>query len=91
MCIRDRGNVYATLAKAFTGITAYSFLVFNLLCAPCFAAIGAIKREMNSAKSVSYTHLKEKLVIPGAPHAEASTVDPEKYWSTVDKFIKKYL
>lgn len=34
---------------------------------------------------------KEKLVIPGAPHAEASTVDPEKYWSTVDKFIKKYL
>ena len=44
------GNVYATLAKAFTGLTAYSFLVFNLLCAPCFAAIGAIKREMNSAK-----------------------------------------
>ena len=44
------GPVYATLAGAFTGITAYSFLVFNLLCAPCFAAIGAIKREMNSAK-----------------------------------------
>ena len=38
------------MAAAFTGITAYSFLVFNLLCAPCFAAIGAIKREMNSAK-----------------------------------------
>ena len=44
------GNVYAALAKAFSGLTAYSFLVFNLLCAPCFAAIGAIKREMNSAK-----------------------------------------
>ncbi len=44
------GNVYATLAEAFTGITGFSFLVFNLLCAPCFAAIGAIKREMNSAK-----------------------------------------
>ena len=44
------GNVYATLAKAFTGITGYSFLVFNLLCAPCFAAIGAIKREMNNRK-----------------------------------------
>ena len=44
------GNTYATLAGAFTGITAYSFLVFNLLCAPCFAAIGAIKREMNNAK-----------------------------------------
>ncbi len=44
------GNVYDTLAASFTGITAYSFLVFNLLCAPCFAAIGAIKREMNSAK-----------------------------------------
>ena len=44
------GTVYQTIAQAFTGITAYSFLVFNLLCAPCFAAIGAIKREMNSAK-----------------------------------------
>ncbi len=43
-------SVYATLAQAFTGVTAYSFLVFNLLCAPCFAAIGAIKREMNNAK-----------------------------------------
>ncbi len=38
------------IAQAFNGITGYSFLVFNLLCAPCFAAIGAIKREMNSAK-----------------------------------------
>ncbi|MFR3979788.1 MAG: ferrous iron transport protein B [Oscillospiraceae bacterium] len=44
------GTVYDAMAQAFTGITAYSFLVFNLLCAPCFAAIGAIKREMNNAK-----------------------------------------
>ena len=44
-------TVYQNIAHAFTGITGYSFLVFNLLCAPCFAAIGAIKREMNSAKS----------------------------------------
>ena len=44
------GTVYDAMAAAFTGITAYSFLVFNLLCAPCFAAIGAIKREMNNAK-----------------------------------------
>ena len=44
------GNVYAALSEAFSGITGYSFLVFNLLCAPCFAAIGAIKREMNNAK-----------------------------------------
>ena len=44
------GSVYDTMAAAFTGITAYSFLVFNLLCAPCFAAIGAIKREMNNRK-----------------------------------------
>ena len=44
------GDVYATLAANFTPITGYSFLVFNLLCAPCFAAIGAIKREMNNAK-----------------------------------------
>ncbi len=44
------GTVYQNLASAFSGITGYSFLVFNLLCAPCFAAIGAIKREMNNAK-----------------------------------------
>ena len=43
-------SVYTAIAAAFTGITGYSFLVFNLLCAPCFAAIGAIKREMNNAK-----------------------------------------
>ena len=42
-------EAYANLAASFTGIAAYAFLVFNLLCAPCFAAIGAIKREMNSA------------------------------------------
>ena len=44
------GNVYQTLAATFTSISGMSFLVFNLLCAPCFAAIGAIKREMNNAK-----------------------------------------
>ncbi len=44
------GTVYQALAAAFSGITGFSFLVFNLLCAPCFAAIGAIKREMNSPK-----------------------------------------
>ena len=43
-------EIWATLAASFTSIAAYSFLVFNLLCAPCFAAIGAIKREMNNAK-----------------------------------------
>jgi len=42
-------EAYANLAAAFTGIAAYAFLVFNLLCAPCFAAIGAIRREMNNA------------------------------------------
>ena len=44
------GTVYSNLQMAFTAISGYSFLVFNLLCAPCFAAIGAIKREMNNAK-----------------------------------------
>ena len=44
------GTVYQNIAAAFNGISGYSFLVFNLLCAPCFAAIGAIKREMNSQK-----------------------------------------
>ena len=43
-------TAWQSLSLAFTGITGFSFLVFNLLCAPCFAAIGAIKREMNSAK-----------------------------------------
>ncbi len=43
-------STWAMIAKVFTGVTGFSFLVFNLLCAPCFAAMGAIKREMNSAK-----------------------------------------
>ncbi len=43
-------TVYAALRQAFAPLAGFSFLVFNLLCAPCFAAIGAIKREMNSAK-----------------------------------------
>jgi len=45
-----QGTVYQNLAAAFTPVTGYSFLVFNLLCAPCFAAIGAIRREMNNMK-----------------------------------------
>ena len=44
------GTVYQNIGAAFTGISGFSFLVFNLLCAPCFAAIGAITREMNSRK-----------------------------------------
>lgn len=51
------GNVYKTLAGVFTGVSAYSFMVFNLLCAPCFAAIGAIKREMNNAKWTGFAIL----------------------------------
>ena len=43
-------TTWQALGQAFTSVTGYSFLVFNLLCAPCFAAIGAIKREMNNAK-----------------------------------------
>ena len=46
----EGASVYSQLAQAFTPIAGYSFLAFNLLCAPCFAAIGAIKREMNSRK-----------------------------------------
>ena len=44
------GDLIANIAMAFTAASAYSFMVFNLLCAPCFAAMGAIKREMNNAK-----------------------------------------
>ena len=43
-------EIWGSLAASFTTVSAYSFLVFNLLCAPCFAAMGAIKREMNNAK-----------------------------------------
>ncbi len=43
-------EIWSSVATSFTVVSAYSFLVFNLLCAPCFAAIGAIRREMNNAK-----------------------------------------
>ncbi len=46
----DGAEVWGSLQNAYTPVAGYAFLVFNLLCAPCFAAIGAIKREMNSAK-----------------------------------------
>lgn len=46
----DGAEIWGTLAASFTTLSAYSFLAFNLLCAPCFAAIGAIKREMNNRK-----------------------------------------
>ena len=46
----EGATVWQNLSMVFTGITGFSFLVFNLLCAPCFAAIGAIKREMNNTK-----------------------------------------
>ena len=44
------GNLTVEVGTLFTGLTAYSFMIFNLLCAPCFAAMGAIKREMNNAR-----------------------------------------
>lgn len=47
-------SVYQNIAAAFTSVSGFSFLTFNLLCAPCFAAIGAIKREMNSAKWTAF-------------------------------------
>ena len=50
----DGSEIWGTLASSFTTISAYSFLAFNLLCAPCFAAIGAIKREMNNGKWTAF-------------------------------------
>ncbi|WP_316631898.1 ferrous iron transporter B [uncultured Ruminococcus sp.] len=47
-------STWAMLASVFTGVTGFSFLVFNLLCAPCFAAMGAIRREMNSGKWTAF-------------------------------------
>ena len=46
----DGAEIWGNLASVMTPVAAYGFLVFNLLCAPCFAAMGAIKREMNNAK-----------------------------------------
>ena len=46
----DGAEIWGQLAGSMTAVAAYSFLVFNLLCAPCFAAMGAIRREMNHAK-----------------------------------------
>ena len=43
-------EIWNAVGQDFTQLSAYSFMIFNLLCAPCFAAMGAIKREMNSAK-----------------------------------------
>ena len=48
------GSVYANIAGAFTALSGFTFLTFNLLCAPCFAAMGAIKREMNSGKWTAF-------------------------------------
>ena len=46
----DGAEIWGSMQQNFSAISGFSFLIFNLLCAPCFAAIGAIKREMNSAK-----------------------------------------
>ena len=46
----DDPSLWAAVAAHYTALSAYSFMIFNLLCAPCFAAMGAIKREMNNAK-----------------------------------------
>ena len=48
--IGDSSPLWSLVAADFSALTAYSFMIFNLLCAPCFAAMGAIKREMNSAR-----------------------------------------
>lgn len=50
----QNGNVYDVLSDVFTPVSAFSFMVFNLLCAPCFAAMGAIKHEMNSRKWTAF-------------------------------------
>ncbi|MCI9352129.1 MAG: ferrous iron transporter B, partial [Lawsonibacter sp.] len=48
--LEDASDIYAAVGADFGAMAAYSFMIFNLLCAPCFAAMGAIKREMNNAK-----------------------------------------
>ncbi len=58
----DGAEIWGTLASSMTAIAAYSFLVFNLLCAPCFAAMGAIKREMNNKKWFWFAILYQTLL-----------------------------
>ncbi len=53
----QHGSVYEVLSSVFTPVSAFAFMVFNLLCAPCFAAMGAIRREMNSRKWTSFAIL----------------------------------
>ncbi len=48
--MEDASGIYAAIGADFGAMAAYSFMIFNLLCAPCFAAMGAIKREMNNVK-----------------------------------------
>lgn len=50
----DGAEIWSLLAASFTTVSAFSFMCFNLLCAPCFAAMGAIKREMNNAKWTAF-------------------------------------
>lgn len=53
--ISENGDeIWGLMTSSFTALSGYSFLVFNLLCAPCFAAIGAIKREMNNSKWTAF-------------------------------------
>ena len=52
--MEDASGIYAAVGADFGAMAAYSFMIFNLLCAPCFAAMGAIKREMNNAKWTAF-------------------------------------
>lgn len=84
----QNGNVYSNLGNVFTPVSAYAFLVFNLLCAPCFAAMGAIRREMNSGRwtafaiiwQCSFAYVTALLVnVLGKYFASKDT----GYWSTL--------
>lgn len=61
----DGAEIWSTLQSSFTTLSAYSFLVFNLLCAPCFAAIGAIRREMNNGKWTAFAIAYQTLLAYG--------------------------
>ncbi len=59
----DGAEIWGNLASSMTALAAYSYLVFNLLCAPCFAAMGAIKREMNNTKMVLVRNRISKCIL----------------------------
>jgi Fe2+ transport system protein B len=79
------GTVYANMAATFTVVSGYAFLAFNLLCAPCFAAMGAIKREMNNTE--------DKVIRwrSGTIRYGASSIPSSNSWYSIKKHVGAWM